>query len=438
MFKRAIIAVLCTVFVGAIVSCSVFPKKDVKDTSDNKVGKIGDEISAWAWDENFNILALEEAAEIYKEINPNVTLNVTTVALNDIVKKLNTGLISADYASLPEIILMEDYKIQHFLNQFPDDFREFGHDVNIDDFIDYKHNIVMKDGGVYGIPFDSGVAALFYRIDFIEQAGITKEDMQDLTWEEYIAIGKRVKAATGKPMLTLEPSDLAPLRIMLQSAGEWYVKSDGKTVNIYENQALRDSIVIHKAMLDSGIAKPISDWNAYLDNIHNSQVASVPIGCWTAPSIMLAPEQKGKWGVASIPRMGANPNSVNASNNGGGSWYVLNKKPNAYIAEDFLVNTFASSTELINSLIEDINLVSTLEKASSCPNYYAKSPFFDNEEIAMKFSEWTQKIPAVNYGENTTELESVVCAAIAQIVSGADIDSTLLEAQRKGEDVIMR
>ena len=56
--------------------------------------------------------------------------------------------------------------------------------------------------------FDSGVAALFYRTDLIEQAGYKKEDMQNITWEKYIEIGKAVKAKTGKAMLTIDPNDL--------------------------------------------------------------------------------------------------------------------------------------------------------------------------------------------------------------------------------------
>ena len=46
---------------------------------------------------------------------------------------------------------------------------------------------------MYGIPFDSGVAAVFYRTDYIEEAGYTAEDMQDLTWDKYIEIGQAVQ-----------------------------------------------------------------------------------------------------------------------------------------------------------------------------------------------------------------------------------------------------
>lgn len=54
------------------------------------------------------------------------------------------------------------------------------------------------DGQVYGMPFDSGVTGLYYRKDYLEQAGFKPEDMQDLTWDRFIEIGQQVEAKTGK------------------------------------------------------------------------------------------------------------------------------------------------------------------------------------------------------------------------------------------------
>ena len=66
--------------------------------------------------------------------------------------------------------------------------------------------------------------------------------MENLTWDKYIEIGKAVKEKTGKAMLTLDPSDLGQIRMMMQSAGAWYVKEDGKTVNIADNAVLKEAV----------------------------------------------------------------------------------------------------------------------------------------------------------------------------------------------------
>ena len=46
-------------------------------------------------------------------------------------------------------------------------------------------------------------------------------------------IGKAVKEKTGKAMLTLDPSDIGQIRMMMQSAGTWY--TDDATLNLYSD-----------------------------------------------------------------------------------------------------------------------------------------------------------------------------------------------------------
>lgn len=107
--------------------------------------------------------------------------------------KLNTSLSSGSYEGLPDIVLIEDYRAQGYLTAYPDEFADLSDVVKEEDFASYKTAVNQVDGTVYGVPFDSGVAATFYRTDMIEEVGYTQEDMQDLTWEKYIEIGKAVK-----------------------------------------------------------------------------------------------------------------------------------------------------------------------------------------------------------------------------------------------------
>lgn len=199
-------------------------------------------------------------------------------------------------SGLPSIVLIEDYKAQNFLSAYPDAFEDLTDIVDESAFMDYKFAVNKIDDKIYGVPFDSGVAGLFYRTDYVEQAGYKQEDMQDLTWEKYIEIGKAVKEKTGHAMLTLDPSDIGQIRIMMQSAGSWYVKEDGQTVDIKDNQALKDGITVYKAMLDAGIVEQVSDWDSFVSAFQSGKVASVPTGCWIGSSVIKAEDQSGKWG----------------------------------------------------------------------------------------------------------------------------------------------
>lgn len=399
-------------------------------------GKNDKTLTIWTWDDTFNVPAANEAKEIYQKEHPDVKINVVSMSQDDIVQKLNTALSSGTYDGLPNIVTIEDYKIQGYLQSYPGEIKDLSSKIDKSKFMDFKLNSMMQGDKLYGVPFDSGVAALFYRTDLIEQAGYTKQDMQNLTWEKYIEIGKAVKAKTGKDMLTLDPSNMEQLRIMMQSAGSWYVKPDGKTINIKDNQALKDACKIYKDIVDAGIAKQVSGWDPFVAAFQKGDVASVPTGCWISSSILKTEDQKGKWAVAAIPRMGSDPKSVNASNSGGSGWYVLDKVGNSDLAADFLASTFGSNKDLMNDLVSKINLVSTLKDASTAPNYSKPVEFYGNQEIFKDFADWSKKIPAVNYGSNTYKIESVMAEGMQSILKGTDIDTALKNTQAQAEAAV--
>lgn len=405
------------------------------DKSADKSTKKDDKLTIWAWDENFNIKAANAAKEIYAKDHPDTKVEVVTMAQDDIVAKLNTSLSSKSYDGLPDIVLVEDYRIQNYLTSYADEFADLSSIAKADDFAAYKSGVNQVDGKMYGIPFDSGVAATFYRKDLIKQAGYKDEDMKDLTWEKYIEIGKAVKEKTGKAMLTLDPSDIGQIRMMLQSAGSWYTDKDGK-VDVADNQALKDAINVYKEMVDAGISKQVADWDQFVGAFNNGDVASVVTGCWIAPSIQAAEDQKGKWGVAEFPKMSKNDKSVNASSIGGGGWYVLKNVGHEEAAVEFLKETFASNADLMNQLAVDINLVSTLNAAKDCENYKKPSEFFDNQEIFTDLFGWTAEVPTVNYGLHTYAVEDMMTEALQQIVKGGDMDKVLKDYQTQIEAAV--
>lgn len=433
--KKIMALVLSAVLVVGLSACS--KSNDTSNTNANTSQSSKKKLTIWAWDGSFNIVAANEAKKIYQKDHPDVEVDVVEMAQNDIVQKLNTNLSANSKEGLPNIVLIEDYRAQNYLTAYSDSFKSISDKVKAADFMDYKVKVCSSNGKLYGLPFDSGVTALFYRTDLIEQAGYKKEDMNNLTWDKFIEIGKAVKAKTGKSMLTLDPSDLGLIRVMMQSAGSWYVKEDGKTINIADNQALKESIKTWKNLMSAGIVRPITGWDNFVSAFQKGDVASVPTGCWISSSVMKAQDQSGKWAVTSVPKLGSVSSSVNASNLGGSSWYVLDKVGDSDLAVDFLAKTFGSSTELMNTLSDKINLVSTLKAASSTENYKKPNAFYGGQVVLQDFSNWSAKIPAVNYGSSTYSIEDIMTGAVQNIVSkNADLDSTLKDAQKQAEAAV--
>ena len=392
-------------------------------------------ITIWAWDESFNIVAANKAKELYLKDHPDAEVEVVTMAQDDIVAKLNTSLSSGSYEGLPNIVLIEDYRIQGYLTAYENEFADLSDIASPSDFAEYKTGVSVINNKLYGIPFDSGVAATFYRVDLIEEAGYTKEDMENLTWDKYIEIGKAVKDKTGVSMCTLDPSDIGQIRTMLQSAGSWYTGENGE-VTIANNQALKDAITVYKELVDTGITKQTANWDQFVGAFNNGEVASVVTGCWIIPSIKNAEDQSSKWAVAAFPKMSNNSKSLNASSIGGAGWYVLENVKNSETAVDFLDGTFASNTDLMNELAKDITLVSTLNSAADCENYLEPSEFFGGQEIFADLAKWTGEVPSVNYGIHTYAIEDIMTEAVQAIVNGADMDSTLETYQKQIEAAV--
>ncbi|WDH82943.1 MULTISPECIES: ABC transporter substrate-binding protein [Paenibacillus] len=393
------------------------------------------EITVWAWDPAFNIAAMNKAKEAYAEVNPDVTVNIVENAQNDIVQKLNTGLNSGSTKGLPNIVLIEDYRAQSFLQSYPDAFYELTDVINAEDFADYKIGPTSVDGKQYGVPFDSGVTGMYVRTDYLEQAGYTLEDLQDIDWKQYIEIGKDVKEKTGKAMLTQDPNDLGIIRMMIQSAGSWYTAEDGSTPAIADNAAMKTAFETYKEMMDSGIVKVISDWSQFVGGMNSGEVASVPTGNWITPSIKAEASQSGQWAVAPFPTLPGVEGSVHASNLGGSSWYVMNVDGKEAAAE-FLKQTFGSDVDLYQTLNTDVGVIGTFKTAAEGEAYKAEDEFFQNQKVVSDFAAWTEQIPNVNYGLNTYAIEDILVVAMQSYLGGQDLDAVLADAQTQAETQI--
>ena len=241
-------------------------------------------LTIWAWDPNFNIPVMAEAKARYQKLNPKVEIEIVEMAKADVEQRLNTVLASGAREGLPDIVLIEDYNAQKYLQAYPGAFVDLTKAINFKEFAAYKTELMTLNRKIYGVPFDSGVSALFYRRDILAEAGYKPEDLYNITWDQLIEIGKKVKAKTGKALLGFDPADGGLIRIMMQSTGEWYFDEQGNP-KIVNNEAIREAFKIYKKLMDSGIIKQTSGWNEWVASFNNGDSAAVITGCWIIGSI---------------------------------------------------------------------------------------------------------------------------------------------------------
>ena len=381
------------------------------------------ELTVWAWDPNFNIAIMEQAKATYQKAHPDVTIKVVDFAKTDLEQKMHTMLASGMTKSLPDIVLVEDYNAPKFLSSYPGAFAEMTGKVDYSQFAPYKVDLMTMNGKTYGMPFDSGVTGMYYRTDLLAQAGFKPEDMQDITWDRFIEIGKVVKAKTGKAMLGTDPNDLGLMRVMMQSAGSWYFDDKG-AVNIKNNEALKEALRIHKGLMDAGIVRPTMGWSEWVGTINHGDVATVTTGVWITPSVKSAADQAGKWAIAPIPWLNIK-GGTNYSNLGGSSWYVISTSDNTEQAIDFLNSTYGKDSEFYQQILTERGAVGSYLPARTGTAYQQPDAFFGGQAIYSDFANWLGKIPKVNYGYYTYEADAAIASQLPAYYQGMPLEQVL-------------
>lgn len=403
------------------------------DTTTDTAEKSG-KITIWAWDPNFNIAIMEEAKARYQAVNPNVEFEIVDMAKADVEQKLLINLSSGSTDSLPDIVLIEDYNAQKYLSAYPDSFADLTDKVNYSDFAPYKVQLMTVDGKIYGVPFDSGVAGMYYRSDILEQAGFSATDLQDITWDRFIEIGEVVKQKTGVSMSAFDPTDGGLIRVMLQSAGSWYFDAEGKPF-LAGNPVMEAAVKTYAKLINSDATMKTSGWAEWVGAINTGAAATISTGVWITGSVKAAADQSGKWALAPIPRLDV-PGAVNASNLGGSSWYVLDSSKVKDTAIDFLNQIYAKDNDFYQKILVDRGAVGSFIPSQSGEAYVKSDDFFGGQKVFEEFSKYMQAIPKVDFGSYTYEADSAIAAILPAVYDGQDVSEALKDAQAQIESLI--
>ncbi|WP_176083683.1 extracellular solute-binding protein [Martelella sp. HB161492] len=390
------------------------------------------EITVWCWDPNFNVAIMKEAGALYTAKHPDTTFNVVDFAKADVEQKLQTALASGTTQALPDIVLIEDYGAQKYLQSFPGAFAPMNDVVDYSGFAPYKVELMTLDDKVYGMPFDSGVTGMYYRSDYLAEAGFKPEDMQNITWDRFIEIGKEVEAKTGHKMTSIDLNDGGMTRIMMQSAGQWYFDDNGD-LNIKDNAALKAALETQAKMANAGILYPATGWSNYVNAFTSGNTASVITGVWITGTIKAQTDQADKWRVAPIPSLAGVDGATHASNLGGSSWYVLSSSKEKDEAINFLNEIYGKDVDFYQKILTERGAVGSLLAARDGEAYKASDPFFGGEDVWQMFSQWLNDIPPVNYGIFTNELDTAVTANLQSLVDGKPIDDVLGAIQQQAQ-----
>lgn len=404
-------------------------KSDTGEVAGEKsTNELSGSITIWCWDETFNVPAAQKAGEIFKEAHPDVEVVVEVASQDDINTKLTAAAVSGDISELPDIVLQNDRNVSKYVTLYPDLFVTLDDaGINYDDFASYKVGYNTVDGQMYGVPFDSGVAVLALRTDIISECGYTVDDFTDITWSKFIELGKDVYSKTGCNLL-VDRADVAQLlNVMLQSTGSWYF-DESDNVTIANNENLDKVFNVYKELVDNNIVALYNDSHGYNNALWSGTTAGVCQGCWVMSIIKKGEDQSGNWALTNIPKVDGIDSATNYSNNGGGSWMVINKE-NAAVAKAFLAETFAGSVELYNEILPETSAIATYLPAREAKNYGLGDDFFGGQTIYQTIMSYANEVPQINYGLYSSEAYDAIATAMTKVLGGTNISDALQEAE---------
>ncbi|MDX8289353.1 sugar ABC transporter substrate-binding protein [Metabacillus indicus] len=415
--KKTISLICMVLIIGMLSACS--------GGNSEKTSKDDNKLTAWAW--NINVPVLEAAAERYKKENPDFELEIVELGREDVYQKLTTGL-QAGGQGLPDIVLVEDDRIQGYAEAYPKaflDLKKYGFEEQKDKFPTSKTDLLTVNDKVVGFPFDGGPTGVFYRTDMFEEAGVKAEDIE--TWDQFIEAGKTIKEKTGKAMLGLDLNgDDGLYRMMMNQQGSLYFDDKGELA-LTSEQSMNAAKVI-KQLKDEGLVKNTVGWDAWISAMVSGEVATAPSGAWLSGSITgQGKDTSGKWGVIPLP---AFEEGGNRASNLGGSNYVImentNMKQEAYDFLEFFSTDEETQLEAMNG-----GLFPTLNTIYDEPVFTKEQEFFTNQPIWQTFTQQMDSIPSVNYTGNYSVAMDESIKAQSEAVSGK---VSIKDAYKAAED----
>lgn len=243
-----------------------------------------------------------------------------------------------------------------------------------------KNDLIMgrldnyaKDGKYYGVDYHVGAEVMYYNKELLDKAGVNVDDIK--TWDDYIAAGKKVVAATGKPMATIETTEHWSYYPLINMQGSDFFDKSGKAqlgndVNVKTLQMLKDMLYKDKV----AVPAPGGFYHAeeYWAWMNKGNAASIWMPLWyMGRFVQYMPDLKGKIVIRPMPTFPGGKKSVGM---GGTATVITNQTKDADLVKQFMAESKLSKEGSIKTWtllgFDPIRKDAWSDPAMSAPNKY--------------------------------------------------------------------
>lgn len=331
----------------------------------------GGEISYWTWTPS-----AKAQVDAFQKAYPNVKVNLVNTggaAANNLklqnAIKAGTGapdVVQIEYQSLPQFQLPGDLL----------DLTSYGLASLKSNYTSGPWGAVTSNGGIWGLPQDSGPMAMFYNKTDFDKYGLTVPT----TWDEYIADAKKLHAADPTKFIASDNGDAGFTTSMIWQAGGRPFVSDGSNVTVnLQDPGSKKWADMWNQLNETGLLGAIPGWSdQWFKALSDGTIATLVTGAWM-PGVFesSAPNGSGQWRVAPIPTYDGTPVSAE---NGGSAEVVIKQSKSPELAAAFL-RWLNSDPASIKVFLASGGFPATTADLGSSDFINLKSDYFGGQQI---------------------------------------------------------
>jgi multiple sugar transport system substrate-binding protein len=358
-------------------SAKQIPQSDIDKALDTETT-----LTFWTWVPN-----IANEIKLFTTKYPKIKVNLVNVGQGaPHYQKLRTAIQSGQGA--PDVAQVEF----QFINSFTLgdgnllDLTPYAPPTVKDNYPDWVWSQVNTNGGLWGIPQDTGPMGLLYRDDLLKDAGIAVPK----TYDDFAAAAATYHSKNPKSYLVnVAPNQPGQIVAYLWQAGVRPFTFDGKqTVKVdLANDQAKKVVKFWGDLVTSGVASNDADFNdSWYQGLNNGKWATLPIAAWGPVFLQgAAAKTSGKWRAADLPQWDA---SKTVSSNWGGSTDAVLKLSKNQIAASQLALFINTNKDSTLKFATEQFLFPAMKEILTDPTFVGQeSKFYGGQKVNEKFAQ---------------------------------------------------
>ncbi|HEX2955126.1 MAG TPA: sugar ABC transporter substrate-binding protein [Bacillota bacterium] len=294
---------------------------------------------------------MDDAVATWNKTHPNnkIMLKTEVYPYDEMHNKLLISLQSG--VGAPDLADIEISKFANFLKGKTPQLVPLNKVVKpvLNKCVKARFDNYSKNGKYYGIDYHVGATVMFYNKELLDKAGVNADKI--VTWNDYVEAGKKVVAATGKPMGTVEVTDIFTYYPMLSQYGSDVFGKNGKVIldspaNVKVLSFIKDMMYKEKILIPAPGGFHHSE--EYWAFMNKGGAASLMMPMWyMGRFVQYMPDLKGKIIIRPLPvwKKGGN----RSAGMGGTGTVVTAQSKNKTLAVNFLASAKLSKEGAIKT-----------------------------------------------------------------------------------------